>query len=306
MKTAIALIIFKRPDTTKKVLDVIRQVKPTKLFVIADAPRKEREGELEKCEEARAVIDQVDWECEVLKNYSNINLGCAKRIYSGISWVFNHVEEAIIIEDDCILDPTFFHFSEELLERYRHDNRITSISAQNVQLGQKRTNYSYYFSRYSHCWGWATWRRAWQTFDFEMKLWEEAKSYNTLDDVFSDSLAVNYWTNIFQKTYDRSLDSWAYRWLLSCWLQSGLTIIPDVNLVSNIGFNEDATNTQHKNNKTVEMEVKSLKFPLKHPPVIVRNIQADNFTQRVAFDGGWLKHFRGSSKKLIKKFFVYK
>ena len=301
MKTAIALIIFKRPDTTQKVFEEIRKVKPPKLFVIADAPRKGREGEVEKCEETRAIIDQVNWECEVYKNYSDINLGCAKRIYSGLSWVFNHVEEAIIVEDDCILDSTFFPFSEELLERYRHDNRITSISAQNVQLGQKRTKYSYYFSRYSHCWGWATWRRAWQTFDFEMKLWEEAKCDNILDDVFTDSLAVNYWTNIFQNTYDRSLDSWAYRWLLSCWLQSGLTIIPDVNLVSNIGFNEDATNTQHKNNKTVEMEIESLEFPLNHPPVVVRNVQADNFAQRVAFDGGWLKQFHGSSKKLIKK-----
>ncbi|MBW4513580.1 MAG: glycosyltransferase family 2 protein [Scytonematopsis contorta HA4267-MV1] len=301
MKTAIALIIFKRPDTTQKVFEVIRKVKPPKLFVIADAPRKEREGEVEKCEETRAIIDQVNWDCEVYKNYSDINLGCAKRIYSGLSWVFNHVEEAIIVEDDCILDSTFFQFSEELLERYRHDNRITSISAQNVQLGQKRTKYSYYFSRYSHCWGWATWRRAWQTFDFEMKLWEEAKYNNILDDVFTDSLAVSYWTNIFQNTYNRSLDSWAYRWLLSCWLQSGLTIIPDVNLVSNIGFNDDATNTQHKNNKTVEMEIESLEFPLNHPPVVVRNVQADNFAQRVAFDGGWLKQFHGSSKKLIKK-----
>lgn len=301
MKTPIAFLIFKRPDTTEKVFEVIRQAKPPKLFVIADGPRVDNPGEVEKCEATRAIIERVDWDCEVLKNYSDTNLGCAKRVSSGLDWVFNHVEEAIILEDDCVVHPTFFPFCEELLEQYKYDNRVMSISAQNVQLGNQRTQYSYYFSLYHHCWGWATWRRAWQNFDFDMKLWQEAKSINLLQDMLMDSQATKYWGDIFQKTYDRYLDSWACRWLFTCWLQSGLSIIPNVNLVSNIGFDADSTHTKSKGNKTVDMPTVAIKFPLQHPSFVIRNFQADNFTQRVAFEGGWFKQFKLSSKKIIKK-----
>ncbi len=134
MKTPVTFIIFKRPDTTEKVFEVIRQAQPEKLFVIADGPRDDREGEAEKCEATRSIIEKVDWDCEVIKNYSDINLGCAKRVSSGINWVFENVEESIILEDDCIPDLTFFRFSEELLEKYRDDTRIASITAQNCQL----------------------------------------------------------------------------------------------------------------------------------------------------------------------------
>ena len=143
LETPITFIIFKRPDTTEKVFETIRQVKPKKLLVIADGPRTDREGEAEKCAATRAIIEKVDWDCEVIKNYSEINLGCAKRVSSGLDWAFNNVEETIILEDDCILQPTLFRFCEELLEKYRHDRRITSIAAQNAQLGKNRTNYSY-------------------------------------------------------------------------------------------------------------------------------------------------------------------
>ncbi len=183
IKTPVVVIIFKRTDTTEKVFEAIRLAKPPKLFVIADGPRADHPGEAEKCEAARAIIERVDWECEVLKNYSDTNLGCAKRVSSGLDWVFSNVEEAIILEDDCVPHLTFFPFCEELLEKYRYDTRIASISGQNVQFGRERTNYSYYFSRYNHCWGWATWRRAWQHFDFDMKLWPEIKKGHLLDDI---------------------------------------------------------------------------------------------------------------------------
>ena len=301
MKTPVAFIIFKRPDTTEQVFELIRQAKPPKLFVIADGPRADRPGEAEKCKAARAIIEQVDWECEVIKNYSDTNLGCVKRVSSGLDWVFSNVEEAIILEDDCVVHPTFFHFCEELLERYRYDNRVMSISAQNVQLGNKRTQYSYYFSRYHHGWGWATWRRAWQHFDFDMKLWQEVKSTNLLQDILMDSQATKYWTEILQETYDMYVNSWASRWLLTCWLQSGLSIIPNVNMVYNIGFGADSTHTKVKENKTVDMPVVAVEFPLKHPPFVIRNCQADNFTQRVAYEGGRFKQLKLSSKKIIKK-----
>ena len=301
LKTPVAFIIFKRPDTTEKVFEVIRQAKPPKLLVIADGPRKDKPGEAEKCAATRKIIDRVDWECEVLKNYSEINLGCAKRVSSGLDWVFGNVEEAIILEDDCVVHPTFFPFCEELLEQYKYDDRVMSISAQNVQLGQKRTQYSYYFSRYCHCWGWATWRRAWQHYDFEMKLWQEVKSTNLLQDILMDSQATKYWTDHFQLTQDGHINTWDYQWTFSCWLQSGLSIIPSVNLVSNIGFGFDSTHTKSKKNKTVDMPVEAVDFPLKHPPFVIRNVQADSFAQRLAYEGGWFRRVKGSLKKTVKK-----
>ncbi|MFM7711944.1 MAG: glycosyltransferase family 2 protein, partial [Microcystis sp.] len=142
------------PDTTARVFEAIRQAKPPKLLVVADGPRADRADDIEKCKAARAIIEGVDWDCEVLTNYSDVNLGCKNRVSSGLNWVFDTVEEAIILEDDCVPDPTFFRFCEELLEYYRHDQRIMVISGNNFQFGKKRTGYSYYFSVYTHCWGW--------------------------------------------------------------------------------------------------------------------------------------------------------
>jgi hypothetical protein len=160
LTTPVAFLIFNRPDTTAKVFEAIRQAKPPKLLVVADGPRPDRPDDIEKCKAARGVVEQVDWDCEVLRNYSDVNLGCKKRVSSGLDWVFNTVEEEIILEDDCLPHPTFFRFCEELLDYYRHDERIMVISGDNFQFGRNCTEYSYYFSRYNHCWGWSTWRRS--------------------------------------------------------------------------------------------------------------------------------------------------
>ncbi len=301
MKTPVVFIIFKRPQTTEKVFEVIRQAKPQKLFLIADGPRIDRPDEVEKCAAARAIVDQVDWDCEVLKNFSETNLGCGKRVYSGLDWVFEHVEEAIILEDDCVPHPSFFPFCENLLEQYRFDQRITSISGQNVQLGYRRTQYSYYFSRYSHSWGWATWRRVWRYYDFDMKLWQEVKSTNFLQNILMDSHVARYWTEIFERTYNEHINIWDYQWTLTCWLQSGLSIIPNVNLVSNIGFGADATHFKQKGNKTLYKPIEAMEFPLKHPPSVIRNVQADDFTQRVAFECGRFEQLKVSLKRVVKK-----
>ncbi|NEQ24075.1 MAG: glycosyltransferase family 2 protein [Microcoleus sp. SIO2G3] len=288
LQTPIVFVIFKRPNTTEKVFEVIRQIKPSQLLVIADGARADRPDEAEKCAAARAVIDCVDWDCEIFKNYSDINLGCAKRVSSGLDWVFNIVEEAIILEDDCVPHPTFFRFCEELLERYRYDSRIASISGQNVQFGRKRTEYSYYFSRYNHCWGWATWRRAWQHFDFHLKLWPEIKEKKFLHDILdSDPHAVEYWTKTFQSLYDGSglEDSWAHRWTFACWINSSLGVLSNENLISNIGFGlSEATHDMGKRSPYNSMPTQALQFPLKHPPFLIRDRQADSFTHNTLFN----------------------
>ncbi|HEY9626069.1 MAG TPA: glycosyltransferase family 2 protein [Coleofasciculaceae cyanobacterium] len=301
MNTAIAFFIFKRPDTTERVFKAIQQVKPSRLLVVADGPRSDRPGEVEQCAATRAIIDQVDWDCEVLKNYSDVNLGCAKRVSSGLDWVFNLVEEAIILEDDCVPHLTFFEFCEELLSRYRHDTRIMSISGQNVQLGHESTHNSYYFSRYNHCWGWATWKRAWHEFDFSMKLWPEVRANNVLKDILLDDRAVKYWSRIFQNTSDQKYNSWAYRWTLACWLQGGLSIISSVNLVSNVGFSLDATNTQTiaANNPYAAMPTQPIQFPLKHPKYVVRNSQADTITQNYFYNPTLFIRLQRKIKRVI-------
>jgi hypothetical protein len=284
IQTPVAFIIFKRPQETQKVFAEIRKVKPPKLLVVADGPRADRPGEDQECAQARAIIDRVDWDCEVLKNYADVNLGCRRRVSSGINWVFDTVEEAIIIEDDCLPHPTFFRFAEELLDRYRDDRRIMSISGQNVQFGRKRTDYSYYFSRYNHCWSWASWRRAWQHYDLDMKLWPEIRDGNFLADVLGDSHAVKVWTKTFQLCYEGKIDTWDFQWAFASFIQNGMNILANVNLASNIGHGTGATHTGDASSPYNNMPAEALTFPMKHPPFAIRDTQADNFTQNTLYD----------------------
>lgn len=302
METPVTFIIFKRPQTTEKVFQAIRQIKPKKLFVIADGPRNEQAGEAEKCAATRAIIDKIDWECEVIKNYSDSNLGCAKRVSSGLEWVFSNVEKSIILEDDCIPHPSFFRFSEELLEKYQNDTRISSISAQNVQPGNRRTNYSYYFSRYSHCWGWATWKRAWQHYDLNIKLWQEIQAEKLLYDILLEPKTVNYWRRTFQSIYENPTGiTWDYQWTFACWMQGSLSITPNVNLVSNVGIGADATHfTSSQEFSFINLPTQAMEFPLKHPPYIIRNVEADNFTQKTVYKATKLDIFKEELKKKLK------
>jgi hypothetical protein len=295
MKTPVALLIFNRPGCTERVFEAIRQAKPSQLLVIADGPRSDCADDLEKCAAARAVIDKVDWDCEVIENFSDINLGCGIRPATGISWVFEHVEEAIILEDDCIPHLDFFRFCDELLERYRDDERIMHISGNNFWSRKYHHEQSYLFSRYPLSWGWATWRRAWQHYDFKMKLWSEMapkNQYNLLNDLLGDEHAANGWTRILQDAIaqvDIAEDAWDYQWILTCWLQGGLAILPHVNLVSNVGFGSDSTHTFSPNTTSVDcpqmsISTAAMDFPLKHPYLKIRDSQVDRFIQDLNYD----------------------
>lgn len=293
--TPIVFMIFNRPTVTQQVFNEIRKVHPRKLFVIADGPRLGREEDVDKCVSARKIVEQVDWECEVIKNYADVNLGCKRRIASGLDWVFGMVEEAIILEDDCLPHPTFFAFCQENLERYRDDMRIMTISGNNFQYGQRRTPDSYYFSRYAHVWGWATWRRAWKFYDVDMNLWSEVRTGQWLFDILgsmratvqggrchfdimSSLKAIEYWYKIFDYTHAGKIDTWDYQLIFTSWVQNGLHILPNVNLVSNIGFGADATHTRILG-KAANIPVEAVALPLQHPPFIIRDAIADDYTQ---------------------------
>ncbi len=292
ISTPVVLILFRRPELTRKVLESISKVQPRHLYVIADGPREDLPNERARCDETRAIIEEIDWDCEIFKNYSDKNLGCQQRIYSGLNWVFEHVESAIILEDDCLPHPSFFPFCEELLQTYKDDERIAAISGNNFQFGRKRTENSYYFSRYPHCWGWATWRRAWSHCDVAMDSWPSVRQKKYLSSVFSNSSSIRYWTFKFQNTYEKKIDSWFFPWTLSCWLQNGLAILPSRNLVTNIGCGVDGTHHLSRKTPLANIPTSPMEFPLKHPSFMVRNSQADAFTQSYQFGllaRGWRK-----------------
>ena len=282
LNTPVAFLIFRRPYLTQKVFERIRQVQPKQLFAIADGPRHEVEAI--KCAQARAVIEQVDWDCEVMTNYADVNLGCKKRVASGISWVFSQVEEAIILEDDCLPTPTFFTFCETLLQHYRHDERIFMISGNNFQRGIQRTPYSYYFSKYPHIWGWATWRRAWQYWDDDPEKWTIFRKYELLKSIHPQVYEYQYWSRIFDDIFYRQHpDTWDYLWVFACWSQGGLTILPRVNMVTNLGFGADATHTKIAQDKNAFIPMFDIPEII-HPPFCVVDSQADEYSLQFCFD----------------------
>ncbi|WAL58535.1 glycosyltransferase family 2 protein [Thermocoleostomius sinensis] len=282
LQVPVVLIIFKRPHTTQQVLNAIRIVCPKKLVVIADGPRLDREGEAEACARTRAVIDQVDWNCEVIKHYSEINLGCGVRPATGLDWVFEQFEDAIILEDDCLPDPTFFYFCEELLEKYRHESKIMSICGS--RFVPSTTPFSYYFSHYVSCWGWATWRRAWQHFDFEIGQWSKLRESAWLEQYLQNQKVADCWSQRFQSVYRSGQNHiWDYQWQFACWLNKSLSIRPNVNLISNIGIGADSTHTLQNSSGAKTRKLEAMSFPLRHPGIVDRDIQADLLVEKECF-----------------------
>ncbi len=301
MNTPVALLIFNRPELTARIFAEIGKARPAKLLVIADGPRADQPGEEERCLAARAIVENPNWDCEVLKNYSDVNLGCGRRPASGINWVFQNVEEAIILEDDCLPHPTFFRFCEELLEYYRNDKRVMTISGNNFQHGTRRTIESYYFSRYPHTWGWATWRRAWQLYDFEAKIWPELRETSWLPDTLGDRESAAYWRAVFDGLSSNS-DVWDYQWIFSCWAQHGLAILPNVNLISNIGWGNDATHTKALDNPSANLATEAMSFPLNHPRYMASNREADKFTLENHFVGWTPKLYRRLRRRVLGRY----
>lgn len=282
--TPVLLLIFNRPLLTFQTLEKLRAMRPATLFIAGDGPRPNHVEDREAVRQARTVSEMVDWECDVKVLFRDRNLGCARAVSSAIDWCFENVDELIVLEDDCIPGADFIPFCAELLARFHHDDRILVISGDNFQKGTPRAPYSYYFSRFNHCWGWATWKRAWRHFDFDMEVWPEIRNGAWLTDILHDDVAVGYWTDIFDSVYAGKIDSWAYRWLFSCWVQGGLTVLPSVNLVQNVGFGEGATHTTRSSNNSIP--VGRLRFPLVHPPYVIRDERADSWTQRQVFGCG--------------------
>lgn len=274
LDTPVAFLVFNRPDVTRRVFRTIAAARPRTLLVVADGPRPDRPGEAERCAEVRRIATAVDWECDVRTNFADTNLGCGRRISSGLNWVFSEVEEAIILEDDCLPSPSFFSFCQAVLRRYRNDERVMHVSGANFQFGRNRSQYSYYFSRHVLIWGWATWRRAWQHYDFNIEEWPQFRA-EPLRRICRDAAEVAYWTAGLDKVTAGLIDTWDYQWLFACWRQAGLSVVPNTNLVSNIGFGSGATHTQVRG---LGAQVPAGEIgELRHPPDVRVDSTADAF-----------------------------
>jgi hypothetical protein len=292
--TPVVVCVFNRPDHTLQLLHAIAGVEPRQLMVIADGPRDHVTGDREKCESVRQIVERgITWPCSVSWNASSTNLGCRKRLQSGFDWVFSQVERAIILEDDCIPDITFFAYCAELLERYRDNPEVGIISGFNP-LAQSATafagEHSYFFSRYPQIWGLATWRRMWQHYDPDVVEWDRLRDTDWLQNLLGNPLAASYWRAIFNRAAE-GFDTWDYSLSFSLWRREALSIVPSVNTVWNLGFGPDATHTTNRDARS-DLKSSSLCFPLVHAPGVIRN---------EAFDKEYeSEHCSGSIQDLLK------
>lgn len=278
METPVLLIHFSRPDYTRRQIEALKAIQPKRIWALCDGARKARTGEAERVTEVRHLLSELPWECELTTLFRDENLGVYANISSGLSWFFAQCEQGIILEDDCLPDASFFRYATEMLERYADEEKVFSISGYTGQNEDLQINDSYCFSNYFSCWGWATWRRAWECFEPEMNGFVEPLAWQSITGRLHPNLRQRmYWRMIFNRVVSGKTDSWAYRFLLSMWHHQGLALTPRRNLIENIGFSDEATNTAALS----ERETKALEidFPLRHPTNIESNQAIDRWIE---------------------------
>lgn len=279
MRTPVAFFIFNRPDATRATFEAIAKIRPERLYVVADGPRKTNPLDRDLCTRSRAVVENVDWPCAVRTNFSEQNLGCRGRMVSGLNWVFNEVEEAIILEDDCIPHESFFPYCETLLETYRFDTRIMMITGTNLSPDGSCRN-SYHFSKYPHIWGWASWRRVWKNYDEDMSGLDTLLAEPGFRVGLSGAMEYRHWRDVFTKVKKRAVNTWDAQVSYLAFQQNLLTIVPSQNLITNIGFGPDATHTKVRTKLAARM-AEGVTFPLTAPRFFFPDSVADARRKRV-------------------------
>ncbi len=310
VQSPVLFIVFNRPDTTGKVFERIREVKPSRLYIAADGPRASRPADEVNCTEVRQIVQQVDWDCEVKTLFSDVNKGCKIAVSDAITWFFDNEPEGIILEDDCFPAISFFSFCDQMLERYRNDFNIFSITGTNKLKGQRWTDADYYFSRYANIWGWASWARVWKGYDRTMSRFEEHEVEKVMARVYDDRFFIEDYVNIFKKLKAGEIDTWDYQFNFLGFFTEGLTITPNVNLITNIGFGEGATHTFDTVNPFAAMPIGELTEPLKHPASTVPVMGADAVYLRVEhdLDARWARYMKRTKriKRWLKRTFLGK
>ena len=299
----IALFNFNRPELTRRVFEVVREIRPRRLLLIADGPRRSNPDDAHMCAQVRSVFDDIDWECEVSRNFSDFNLGSFKRNSSGLNWVFNTVEEAIVLEDDCLPSPSFFRFCEELLERYRDDPRVGVISGDNFGFPKSYfSSDSYFFSAYALTWGWASWRRVWRQVDLSMSWWEPREGKKMLRTSFPNPLEWRYWYALYERIHSGKMNNaWDYQLILSSLRHSQYCVVPRVNLVSNVGFGDQATHCRDGSSPLQAFPVKEITFPLAHPADVRRSAIVDHAIFRIRIHPSFWQRVWSDLVRILKR-----
>lgn len=273
MTSPVLFLIFKRAETTRRVFGRIREARPPRLYIAADGPRADRVGEAAQCVEARAVVENIDWPCEVYRLYHEENLGCGRGVSTAISWLFEHEEQGIILEDDVLPHLDFFRYCDEMLERFKDDERIQLIAGSNYFYNGFDADVSYYLSSYMHIWGWASWRRVWQTYDFDLNHLSDDRMHAQLFKLFPKPSAKYFW-KIYQVMKRHEIDTWDYQLFMNQQYYNRYAISPYVNMVENIGIGgHDATHTTE--DTATSNPIIGSPFPLKHPEVLSTDFAAD-------------------------------
>lgn len=310
-RAAVAFFIFNRPSLTEQVFAAIAAARPPRLLIIADGPRADHPDDPRLVSEARAVVERVDWPAEVETCYSDVNLGCKLRVASGLDWVFSRVDEAIILEDDTVPDPSFFRYCEELLARYRDDQRVHMVSGFTMFEPGRFTRHSYYFSRCYHIWGWATWARAWSHYDLEMRRWPEVRATRWLEHLLGDDTEAQIARTIFDETHAGRVGTWDFQWVFRSWVAGGVSITPAVNLVTNVGYGALGTHEREANHPFANLQRLSIEFPLRHPEQVAVLEEADRAVWRFVYPdyfraeqaprrGRWRTALRGDRRLTVR------
>lgn len=280
MKSPIAIIIFNRPDNVIKLLDCLKSECDRDIFVISDGARAHKPSDPEKVDACRNLFH--DWPGRIYFNFADSNMGCKERVVSGLNWVFEHTDRAIILEDDCLPHHDFFRFADELLERFENDLRVMSICGTNIFSDKNFFNWSYCFSKYQNCWGWATWKRSWKLFDNNLSGLNIAKETGLLREHLGTYRAAIYWHHLLDKVRNGKINSWAYIWTFTGFLNHGLHVIPKNNLITNVGFGNDSTHTTQTPTH-LTTTINSMEFPLLPPPAIFPHPQYDQSVEDTIF-----------------------
>ncbi|MFO7962486.1 MAG: hypothetical protein R6U50_01050 [Desulfobacterales bacterium] len=300
--TPVLLLIFNRPDTTARVFEAIARARPRFLYIAADGPRPNVPQDAEKCRSARNIVSRVDWDCEVRHRFIDQNLGCRMAVSSAIAWFFDQVESGIILEDDCLPAASFFPFCSQLLEKYRDDERIMSILGNNFQNGIQRGDAAYYFSSAPWIWGWASWRRAWKHYDLHMKTFPDFVRGRCMENLSRDLDIQNFLWKYFITVYENGSDTWDWQWFYAILVNHGLCIVPQVNLVSNIGFSAEATHTRKEHSKYADIPLGDIR-EMTHPWAVLPDHRADDYFYKHFMRAGYdnIKNPLMRWRKVIKR-----
>jgi len=289
----VLFLVFNRPALTAEVFKTIRKNRPAKLFIAADGPREGRNDE-DLCSEVRSIATKVDWPCEVQTLFRAANLGCGKAVSEAISWFFDHVEQGIILEDDCLPDDSFFKFCDELLDKYATTDKVMAITGTSFIPNEWKINKQSYCFAQGGIWGWASWRRAWKLYDYNMSDWKDQPNRDKIKKTMQNKNWFAFYFGLFEGTYQKKIDTWDVQWTYCIFNKDGLSINPSVNLVTNIGFGKDATHTGGADSPFAMMASGKMVFPLKHP----KKLEIDKMYLRASFR--YVFNFNKSYSRMLK------